>query len=199
MDTPGAVSDLGNWQVLRTVIWRRLDQPSMELCRLSENESGFLLNGHVFSALQHVARNVRYQILCDRAWTTQRVNVTVQLGDDVETLDIRRESNGRWLRGDTELRALRDLHDIDLGFTPATNTLPIRRLAPDVGDVIAVTAVWVRFPDLAIEPLAQTYTRVGELTYQYESGGGRFHALIGVDDLGLVTAYERLFERLASS
>ena len=195
-----AFTDLGSqWKVLRTAVWRRLDQPSMELCRLAEDATNFLFAGHVITALQHVPRNVYYRVLCDRSWTTLRAKVLVQVGGDVEELDLRREADGRWRRGSAELRDVRDLSDIDLGFTPATNTLPIRRLALDVGDSADVTAAWVRFPDLVVEPLAQKYTRVGELTYRYESNGGRFRALIGVDDLGLVTSYERLFERIAST
>src|SRR5712664_99467 len=38
--------------------------------------------------------------------------------------------------------------DIDLAVTPATNTLPIRRLNLEVGQSQEVTAAWLKFPDL---------------------------------------------------
>jgi hypothetical protein len=91
------------------------------------------------------------------------------------------------------------LIDIDLGFSPVTNTLPIRRLEPAIGEAVAVTAAWVRFPELTIEPLPQRYIRLAERRYRYESAGGAFVAEIEVDDLGLVTTYEGGWRRLAAS
>jgi hypothetical protein len=98
-----------------------------------------------------------------------------------------------------DLEALHGLTDVDLGFSPVTNTLPIRRLDPAIGESVAVTAAWVRFPELTIEPLPQRYTRLAERRYRYESAGGAFVAEIEVDDLGLVTTYEGGWRRSAVS
>ena len=98
-----------------------------------------------------------------------------------------------------DLEALHGLIDVDLGFSPVTNTLPIRRLDPAIGEAVAVTAAWVRFPELTIEPLPQRYIRLAERRYRYESAGGAFVAEIEVDDLGLVTAYEGGWRRIAVS
>jgi hypothetical protein len=98
-----------------------------------------------------------------------------------------------------DLAALHGLVDVDLGFSPVTNTLPIRRLEPAIGEVVAVTAAWVRFPELTIEPLPQRYVRLAERRYRYESAGGAFVAEIEVDDLGLVTTYEGGWRRIAAS
>jgi hypothetical protein len=98
-----------------------------------------------------------------------------------------------------EPMALHGLTDVDLGITPATNTLPIRRLDPAIGESVAVTAAWVRFPELTVESLPQTYTRLAERRYRYESAGGAFVAAIEVDDLGLVIAYEGGWRRVAAS
>jgi hypothetical protein len=77
--------------------------------------------------------------------------------------------------------------------------LPIRRLDPAIGEAVALTAVWVRFPELTIEPLPQRYIRLAERRYRYESAGGAFVAEIEVDDLGLVTTYEGGWRRIAVS
>lgn len=77
--------------------------------------------------------------------------------------------------------------------------MPIRRLAPRIGDAVEVTAAWVRFPELTIEPLPQRYTRLADRHYRYESGGGSFVAEIEVDELGLVTEYEGGWRRIAAS
>ncbi|MDQ3227137.1 MAG: putative glycolipid-binding domain-containing protein, partial [Chloroflexota bacterium] len=79
------------------------------------------------------------------------------------------------------------------------NTLPIRRLAPAIGDAVGVTAVWVSFPELTIEPLPQRYIRLDERRYRYESDGGAFVTEIAVDDLGLVVTYDGGWRRIAES
>lgn len=62
-----------------------------------------------------------------------------------------------------------------------------------------MTAVWVRFPELTIEPLPQRYTWLDERRYRYESAGGAFVAAIEVDELGLATEYEGGWRRVAPS
>ena len=82
-------------------------------------------------------------------------------------------------------------------MTPATNTLPIRRLNLHVGGSESVIAAWVKFPELTVEPLSQRYTRLAKDTYSYESNTG-FSAEIVVDDLGLVNMYPGGWERIGT-
>jgi hypothetical protein len=58
-----------------------------------------------------------------------------------------------------------------------------------------MTAAWVRFPELALEPLPQEYGRLAERRYRYSSAGGRFVAELEVDEQGLVTTYGRIWAR----
>jgi hypothetical protein len=85
--------------------------------------------------------------------------------------------------------------DLDLSFSPATNTIPIRRLALNQGERAEVRSAWLKFPDLALELLVQTYARTGEFTYHYASSGGEFVTDIEVDAAGFVVHYPPLFER----
>ena len=74
---------------------------------------------------------------------------------------------------------------------------PHPRLVLGVGKSESVTAAWIKFPELELHPLAQRYTRTAENIYRYEGDTG-FSAEIRVDDLGLVTAYPRGWERIAT-
>ena len=76
---------------------------------------------------------------------------------------------------------------MDLGCSPSTNTLPIRRLRLGLGASQTIQAAWIRFPELEVVKAAQTYTRLDEYTYRYASG--TFQAEISVDDDGVVAAY----------
>lgn len=97
-----------------------------------------------------------------------------------------------------EIPAVAGCLDVDLAFTPATNLLPLRRLGLAVGESREMTAAWVCFPDLSVEPLAQRYTRLDEHRVRYESLGGTFTAELEVDELGLVVSYPPLWERVAA-
>ncbi len=59
--------------------------------------------------------------------------------------------------------------DIDLGFTPATNVLPIRRLDLAPGQDGRVRSAWLSWPERRLQPLEQGYRRIGASTYAYVS------------------------------
>jgi hypothetical protein len=84
--------------------------------------------------------------------------------------------------------------DIDLGFSPSTNLLPIRQLSLAVGEEAEVRAAWLPFPSLMFELFSQVYRREGARTYRYESGGGTFVRMLEVNAAGFVTSYPGLWQ-----
>lgn len=106
---------------------------------------------------------------------------------------------GEWILNGTAQTVVKGCIDVDLNFSPSTNLLPIRRLALNVGDQRGVRAAWLRFPSFALEPLDQTYSRIAERVYRYESAGGRFVAQIEVDDNGLPLRYGDLWSAECAS
>jgi hypothetical protein len=195
--------------LLRTVLWQGFWRPGVEWCELSAHDDGWRIAGTVLAAVEGEPMQVRYRAELDTGWATREVEVTVRSGDGSQERRLRLTilPEQRWqLRQEVdgsaatdEAEALRGLIDVDLGVTPSTNTLPIRRLAPHVGATVDVTAAWVRFPELTVEPLPQRYTRLSERRYRYESGGGAFVAELEVDELGLVVTYEGGWTRLAAA
>ena len=136
---------------------------------------------------------VEYEIDCDPRWLTRRCTLAGYVGTTEVSLDIARNSGGEWTVGGAPATDLNGCDDIDLGFTPATNLLPIRRLDLAVGAKAAVRAAWVRFPELALEVLNQVYTRLADDRYLYESAGGLFRRELMVDDIGFVVDYPDLW------
>jgi uncharacterized protein len=96
-----------------------------------------------------------YEIQCDENWLTHRVQVERTIGSDAKTLSLSVESRGVWRSSGQELPGVRGCDDVDLALTPATNTLPIRRLNLQVGGSESVIAAWVKFPELTVQPLSQ--------------------------------------------
>jgi len=196
---------------LRTVLWQRIDSPGSEWCTLEEAPEGWRLRGIVLTEAASVPVLVQYVVALASDWSTQAVEIVMRSGDAIEPRELRlavtpgqawqieREPSPNTSMRQDGLMELHGLVDVDLGFSPVTNTLPIRRLDPAIGEAVAVTAAWVRFPELTIEPLPQRYIRLAERRYRYESAGGAFVAEIEVDDLGLVTAYQGGWQRVAVS
>ncbi len=186
--------------LVRRVVWRALFQTGVEFCELYRAGSGWLLAGSVIAVLEgRQPLRVEYSVSCDASWRTRQVRIREKEGARQRSLRLRVDKKQRWWGPRGEIRELRAFMDVDLGITPATNTLPIRRMRLDVGATQEVTAAWVRFPALSIEPLTQRYTRLGDGRYCYESRGGSFSAELTVDELGLVESYSGGWERLAGS
>jgi hypothetical protein len=196
--------------ITRRIMWQRLDTPGMEISiyqcepRRARAHDANLLFAEVMVALDGAPSKYMYFVYCDAAWNTTILNI---YGDERE-LALRVE-DGRWLGREQahnesqlpwrELSELAGCVDVDLGISPSTNTLPIRRLNLAVGESRELTAAWVRFPELTVEPLAQRYTRLAERRYRYESVVSGFTAELEVDDLGLVVSYEGIWQRVAES
>jgi hypothetical protein len=196
---------------VRTVLWQRIASPGSDWCALERKSDGWRLQGIVLAEVATVPIMVHYAVVLAPDWSTRAVEIAMRSGDAIEPRELRLtvSPDQRWqierepsldpAMPQDDAMALHGLTDVDLGITPATNTLPIRRLEPAIGATVAVTAAWVRFPELTIEPLPQQYIRLAERRYRYESAGGAFVAEIEVDDLGLVTTYEGGWRRVAVS
>jgi hypothetical protein len=183
-------------KLVRTVVWRSLWFHGTEFCRLWQTRDGWRFSGTAIGTMNDRPMRAGYDIHCDAQWRTHRLELVRELGAESKKVSLAVEGRGGWRSGSGELPALAACVDVDLGVTPATNTLPIRRLELKVGESKKIIAAWVKFPGLEIQPLAQTYTRLSENRYRYESPG--FSAELHVDELGLVITYKNGWERLAT-
>lgn len=176
-----------------TILWRRLDLPGHETAVLRPGPDGWQLSGvAVFAESQHPCR-LEYEIACDARWFTRRCSLSGYIGETPATLEVVRSRSGEWTVGGAPSPSLEACDDIDLGFSPATNLLPIRRLGLAVGASALVRAAWIRFPDLTAEVLEQVYTRLSPERYLYESAGGAFRRELIVDATGFVLEYPGLW------
>ena len=172
----------------RRVAWRRSDEVATdEHCTLTVRDGGLSLVGTVLGAEGGVPVRIEYRVLADGAGLTTAAHVRDLRGFGQRTIVLERDVKGNWTVDGDKVRALKGCTDVDLGCSPSTNTLPIRRLGLGIGTSKTIQAAWVRFPELIVVKAAQTYTRLDEFTYQYASGD--FTAELSVDDDGLVGSY----------
>jgi hypothetical protein len=173
----------------RRVAWRRSDDVTTdEHCTLTLRDGGLSLVGTVLGAEGGLPVRIEYRVLADGAGLTTAVHVRDLRGFEARTIALERDMKGVWRVDGEVTRVLKGCTDVDLGCSPSTNTLPIRRLRLAVGSSRTIQAAWIRFPELTAVKAAQTYTRLDEATYRYESGA--FAAELTVDDESLVARYE---------
>jgi uncharacterized protein len=175
------------------VLWEASDGGS-EVCVLERAGRGWRLGGTV---LTHEARQpieLRYAVTVDSTWTTTGVEVLVAFagGDPRELAEL-----GELWSGTERPPEYRDCVDVDLGFTPATNTLPIRRLGLDVGEGAEIHVAWVVWPELTVRRVLQRYDRLAKDRYRYTQDD--FEAELTVDEHGLVLEYEGLWRAIANA
>ncbi len=172
----------------RRVAWRRSDEVEAdEHCTLTRRDTGLALVGTVLGSEAGVPVRIEYRVMADASGHTTAVHVRDLRGFEQRAIALERDAKGNWRLDGVAARSLRGCTDVDLGCSPSTNTLPIRRLGLRVGATKTIQAAWVRFPELTVVKAAQTYTRLDESTYRYASG--TFEAELTVDDEGLVTTY----------
>ncbi len=172
----------------RRVAWRRSDELAAdEHCTLTMRDSGLSLFGTVLGAEDGLPVRIEYRVLTDGDGMTTAVHVRDLRGFEQRTLDLARDAKGSWTVDGMPARTLKGCSDVDLGCSPSTNTLPIRRLRLRVGAAQTIQAAWVRFPELTVHRQSQTYTRLDLSTYRYASG--TFEAELVVDEDDLVVDY----------
>ena len=179
------------------VIWRRaLDNKSFEICRFIYSQTGLQLNGAILAVHENQPIEVYYQVFCDSDWRTREVKVQQRNG--LVESDLKLSVNdGTWNRADRgRLPELADCIDVDIELTPATNTLPIKRLNLAVGESAEILAAWIRLPTFVIIPAGQRYDRLSESTYRYTSLASGFQAEIEIDRYGLPVRYGNIWERI---
>ena len=172
---------------MASILWRRIDRTSYERCTLDATASGHRLAGTVLLVEDAVPYELRYTIVTNDAWFPITVGINVQGGENDRTLALTGDGNGTWSVGDEPVLDFYGATDVDLGFTPGTNSLPIRRLDLDVGEAAQITAIRIDFPHRDVEKVTQTYERLAERRWRYRSGD--YSADLTVNEHGLVTAY----------
>ncbi|MEM7116804.1 MAG: putative glycolipid-binding domain-containing protein [Chloroflexota bacterium] len=181
---------------LHSVMWQQIREIGLEHFSLRKLEQEWHLKGTILTLFSGQPTTINYAIRCDETWKTDHVHVTMNLGQSHQPFLLTRDEQSNWQINGVDDHRLSPCVDVDLGITPATNMLPIRRLKLAVGQSATVPAAWVRFPQLSVELLEQRYTRLDEKRYRYESRGGAFETEFEVDVQGLVMTYPNLWERV---
>lgn len=181
---------------MHSVLWKRLDQEGHDACRFVETVDGWTIEGAAVFEHDGQAANLAYRLVCDRNWASVQATVAGWIGVNEFRLDIEHDGDDGWSISGKKAQALTGLKDIDLGFTPASNTNAIRRLNLSNGEEAESVAVWLDTDDWTVKPLRQSYRRTQNNAFDYASPQHDYRATLMVDDFGAVTEYPGLWVML---
>jgi hypothetical protein len=176
---------------LATAEWRRLDLPGSDRCALFAETAGWRLAGEARYGAGSAESRLSYEVSCGPDWLTRVASVTGADAGSPISLRIE-QSGGHWFVNGAPQAEVEGLADIDLFFTPATNLLPIRRVAFVPGELVTVTAAWLA-PGFRLAPLRQGYRALGNGQFDYVSPDHDFQTRLSVHPSGLVTDYPGLW------
>jgi uncharacterized protein len=185
--------------------WEWLDRPGLEISNLACTSDRIAWEGQAVVALDGDIIKVKYSFLLDAAWQFQHADLECAFGQETARASLTRRQS-HWIVNGLQRPDLTPCEDIDFEGTPATNTLPIRRLQWESGQSRVLQMAFIRLPDLSVIPVAQRYTQmphahdaeIGATTrYEYVAVDSGFREVIEVDAQGLVLHYPRCWRRVA--
>lgn len=178
---------------VQQMLWRRVDVPGHDACTMAPSGHGWSIRGAAAFQSEKGVAHLRYDVHVNAEWLTQSADISGVVGERDVDYHIRRTAKGVWLLNHLAQPDLGDCTDLDLGFTPATNTIAIRRLALDMGAGTELRSAWLDVVGDEFSPLPQRYSRESNHRYAYESSRFNFQATLRVNDFGFITDYPGLW------
>jgi hypothetical protein len=179
-------------------LWRKADHSGHDICRLFKLANGWRLTGAAIFWDNSKPCHIEYDVAVDVGWKTRLAKVSGYIGKKVLDLHIASAAAARWKLNGVLTKSVTGCVDVDLGFTPATNLIAIRRLALKVGQGAEAPAAYLQFPEMRLVKLPQNYFRIGRSEYEYEAPTVNYSGTLQVLPSGAVSRYPGLFELMAS-
>jgi hypothetical protein len=179
----------------RLALWRRLDAPGHDAVRVERVGTDWVLAGTAVFGADGIPARLDYRVTCDAAWRTERGEVRGWIGDRFVEHQVARSPDRGWTLDGAVASGLDDCLDLDLGFTPATNLLQLRRAALATGQSADVPVAWLdpSARTVALERVEQRYERRSATTYWYESPRFGYAALLETRADDVVRVYPGLW------
>lgn len=164
------------------VLWVRKDRPGNDACRFADAPGGYLIDGSSTDADWNI---LRYRIRARGDGTTRRVRIGAK-----SRIFVSRAPDDTWELNGKAATAVTGAKDIDLGFTPATFTLPIRRLKLSIGDQAEILVARLDLEKERLTPLHLVFRRKAKDKYECLLTETGTTSLLLVDAQGIVRTHK---------
>ncbi len=187
------------FMIRKNVIWESLDNIGQESLLIIEKDDNLIVESVVLGVSKELPYRIWYSITCDKKWTVREVTIK-SIEMNCKEIKLISDGNGNWSIDTTVAENLEGCVDIDISVTPFTNTIPIRRLNLEKGELHKINVIYIDAISFMIKPVTQCYTYLSEKNnvhkYLYENLSSGFTSEIYVDDSGIVIEYPELYKRI---
>lgn len=183
-----------------SVRWCDWDGNGLEHCVLDQGAGGLVLEG-VVAGTRGGQYGARYLVRTDAQFRTREVRVSYVAGPDMH---IESDGEGHWHDkiANGALSFLDGCFDVDIGITPATNMLPIKRLNLHEQQSRDISVAYVPLPHEVDDDFLPRYAKqrytclIAGKRYRYDGIFRAFSAELEFDEHGLVCDYPDTFRRV---
>jgi uncharacterized protein len=180
------------------ILWTGKEYYSLENCLIGTSENGADITSTIIGSYEGKLYKVEYHIKTNGYWQTVLLEITSQVNNREQTIQLTGDGKGNWIFNGKEAAQFKGCIDVDIAVTPFTNTLPICRLNLQQGQPHQIKVIYCDLLHQVIKPVSQKYTRLSANEYHYENIPNDFEATIKVDEWGFVVDYPGLFVRTAT-
>lgn len=182
-------------QAERKYIWKSKIADMVEMLSVRKDDH-YVVTSHITGELKNVPTNILYTMDIDGDWNLCSLSIRAVARPE-QLLMLQKDEHGQWHHGDRILSSEFDsCIDVDFSLTPFTNSLPINRLRLGTGLMREINVIYIRWPELSLQPLRQRYTNMGNELYKYENLESGYSALLSMDRDGLVMDYPGMWKRV---
>jgi hypothetical protein len=181
--------------------WRHRDaREGFESVFFRRGRSGRRVEGSTAAVEAGRAWTVRYVISVDERWRTREAQVWSWSSKGDLEVQLDADGSGHWQINGSPAPALDGCLDVDLESSACTNTLPVHRLRPGIGQSMDAPAAYVRAGDLTVERLEQRYTRLDDdglqQRFDYHAPAFHFNCELVYDASGVLLEYPGIATRV---
>ena len=179
-------------RVEASMLWRRLDVPGHDACRLEPADDGWRLEGAAVFRGKEGPTALDYSVQCDAQWRTVSGHVRGFIGERAVEAVIVRQSLA-WTLDGVLVPGLDHLLDLDLSFTPATNLLQLRRVPIAPNESVRLPVVWFDASAGTLTELPQVYERRAPNAFWYRAPSVGYEGLLETAPSGFIRDYPSLW------
>jgi hypothetical protein len=178
------------------LIWKATEYDSLENCIVTITANEVIIKSVIVGCKENVIFRIDYTIKTNSNWETLFCELITQFGNARQVISFQGDGKGNWITGGILAINFKGCIDVDIPFTPLTNTLPINRLKLKEQKEENIKVIYIDIMESGIRPVSQKYKRLSGQEYNYQNVPNDFEANISVDENAFVIDYPGLFRRL---
>lgn len=180
----------------KDIIWKGIFYNSLENCIVSFTVEGLRAKSVIVGYTDESSFLIEYEVKTNHLFETQCATINYRYKSTQRIIRLTRHNSNEWIINGELDESLRGSKDIDISLTPFSNTLPVKRLSFDKIAEYKIKVIYIDIFGDKVRPVYQKYIKLSSNLYRFENVPKDFEAEIEFDELGLVTYYPQLFDRI---